>query len=47
MVGIMNMLSKILCLIGLHKWEYVFDNNIFPFTPYKYCKHCGKVKANW
>lgn len=47
MDGIMNMLNKILCLIGLHKWEYVFDNNIFPFTPYKYCKHCGKIKTNF
>lgn len=47
MGGIMNMLSNILCLIGLHKWEYKIDNKVFPFIPYKYCKRCGKVKANW
>lgn len=43
----MNMLSDILCFIGLHKWEYVLENKIFPFTPYKYCKHCGKIKTNF
>ena len=47
MDGIMNMLSKILCFIGLHKWEYKIDNKIFPFIPYAYCKRCGKIKANW
>lgn len=47
MDGIMNMLSKILCLIGLHKWDYKIDNKVFPFTPYKYYKYCGEIKTNF
>lgn len=44
---ISKLLGKILCLCGLHKWMFVEDNNIFPFTPYKYCKRCGKLKTNF
>lgn len=43
----MRYIGLILCLFGKHKWEYVLDNNIFPFVPYKYCKRCGKIKTNF
>lgn len=36
-------MKRILCWLGLHNWEYTFENKIFPFTPYKYCKRCGKI----
>lgn len=39
-------MKKILCFLGLHDWKYVLKNMIFPFTPYKYCKRCGKIKLN-
>jgi hypothetical protein len=35
-------MKRILCLLDLHDWEYVLENNIFPFTSYKYCSRCGK-----
>ena len=44
---ISKLLGKILCLCGLHKWMFVADNNIFPFTPYEYCERCGKLKTNF
>ena len=39
----MGYLGLILCFLGIHKWDYVFDNKVFPFTHYRYCKRCGKV----
>ena len=36
-------MKRILCWLGLHDWEYVIENNIFPFTPYKYCKSAVKL----
>ena len=33
----------VLCGLGIHQWEYIGDNKIFPFTPYKCCKNCGKI----
>lgn len=40
-------MKKILCWLGIHDWEYVLENNIFPFTPYRYCKRCGKIRMNF
>lgn len=37
----------VLCFFGIHKWQYVIDNRIFPFTPYKHCKYCGKIKCTF
>ena len=37
-------MKRILCFLGLHDWEYIFENRIFPFTPYECCKRCGKIK---
>lgn len=31
--------------MGIHKWEYITNNKIFPFTPYKYCKRCSEIKT--
>jgi hypothetical protein len=47
MKRISKFLGFILCFIGIHKWEYVLDNKIFPYTPYKYCKRCGQIKTNF
>lgn len=41
-----KILGRILCFIGIHRWEYVTDNKVFPFIPYTYCKRCGKIKVN-
>ena len=38
-------MKRILCWLGIHDWEYIFENRIFPFTSYKYCKRCGKIKS--
>lgn len=40
----MKYLNLILCFFGVHKWKYVDDNKIFPFTCYIYCERCGKIK---
>lgn len=37
-------MKRILCWFGIHNWKYVSDNKIFPFTLYKYCKRCYKIK---
>ena len=39
-------MKRILCWLGLHDWEWRcgFENKIYPFIPYKYCKRCGKMK---
>lgn len=40
-----NKKKHFLCKIGIHKWRYVFENYIFPFTNYKVCQRCGKHKV--
>lgn len=40
-------LGFLLCCIGIHKWEFITDNKIFPFTHYKYCKRCGQININF
>lgn len=39
-------MKRILCWLGIHDWEWKsgLENKIYPFTPYKYCKRCGKIK---
>lgn len=36
-------MKHILCILGFHKWGYVYDNKVFPFTHYRHCERCGKV----
>lgn len=44
----MKVIRWILCnVFGIHSWKYVVDNKIFPYTPYGYCKHCGKINCNF
>ena len=44
----MKIIRWILCnCLGIHKWEYIYDNKVFPFAPYKYCKYCGKIKTDF
>lgn len=44
----MEVIRRILCnVFGIHSWEYVVDNKIFPYTPYAYCKHCGKINCKF
>ena len=43
-----NMVNRLLCMIGLHDWEYKIDSIIYQIVyPHRVCQKCGITKGGW
>ena len=41
----LELINKIKCLLGFHKWEYYTIEGVFNRYKYRRCKVCGKIQA--
>ena len=42
------MVNRLLCMIGLHDWEYKIDSIIYQIVyPHRVCQKCGITKGCW